>query len=194
MQFFESLYGNRSSRCRKLHNIANSVVIFDEAQTLPVSYLRPCVEAIGQLVQYYQVAAVLCTATQPALQPLFAELAPHLSIREICPDTQALYTFFRRTTLCQAGTLSLEDLAVRLNAQTQTLCVVNRRATVPELGALVEPEGCYCLTTLLCPVDRKRLLRQIRSRSRRLAGGSRPGFNLANSWALQPGGTPGCGR
>lgn len=164
VQFFESLYGNRSPRCRKLHNIANSVVIFDEAQTLPVSYLRPCVEAIGQLVQYYQVAAVLCTATQPALQPLFAELAPHLSIREICPDTQALYTFFRRTTLCQAGTLSLEDLAVRLNAQTQTLCVINRRAIVQELGALVEPEGCYCLTTLLCPVDRKRLLRQIRSR------------------------------
>lgn len=164
VQFFESLYGNRSSRCRKLHNIANSVIIFDEAQTLPVSYLRPCVEAIGQLVQYYRATAVLCTATQPALQPLFAELAPRLSIREICPDTQALYTFFRRTTLCQAGSLSLEDLAARLNAQTQTLCVVNRRATVQQLGALVEPEGRFCLTTLLCPVDRKRLLRQIRSR------------------------------
>lgn len=164
VQFFESLYANRSSRCRKLHNIANSVVIFDEAQTLPVSYLRPCVEAIGQLVQYYRATAVLCTATQPALQPLFAELAPRLSIQEICPDTQALYTFFRRTTLCQAGTLSLEDLAARLNAQTQTLCVINRRATVQQLGTLVEPEGRYCLTTLLCPVDRKRLLRQIRSR------------------------------
>ena len=56
------------------------------------------------------------------------------------------------------------DLAARLNAQPQTLCVVNRRATVPELGALVAPEGRYCLTTLLCPVDRKRLLHQIRSR------------------------------
>ena len=164
VQFFESLYGNRSSRCRKLHNIANSVVIFDETQALPDSCLLPCVEAIGQLVQYYRVTAVLCTATQPALQPLFAELAPHLSIREICPDTQALYSFFFCSTLCQAGTLSLEDLAVRLNAQPQTLCVVNRRATVPELGALVAPEGRYCLTTLLCPVDRKRLLRQIRSR------------------------------
>lgn len=164
VQFFESLYGNRSSRCRKLHNIANSVIIFDEAQTLPVSYLRPCVEAIGQLVQYYRVTAVLCTATQPALQSLFAELTPRLSIQEICPGTQELYTFFRRTTLCQVGTLSLEDLAARLNAQTQTLCVINRRATVQQLGALVEPEGRYCLTTLLCPVDRKRLLRQIRSR------------------------------
>ena len=164
VQFFESLYGNRSSRCRKLHNIANSVVIFDEAQTLPIPYLHPCVEAIGQLVQYYRVTAVLCTATQPALQPLFSELAPRLSIREICPDTQALYTFFRRTTLCQAGTLSLKELAEQLKAQPQTLCVVNRRTTVQELGAMVQPEGRYCLTTLLCPVDRKRLLREIRSR------------------------------
>ena len=167
VQFFESLYGNRPSRCRKLHNIAGSVVIFDEAQTLPVPYLRPCVEAIGQLVQYYRVTAVLCTATQPALQSLFAELAPRLSIQEICPNTQALYNFFRRTTLCQAGALSLEELADRLNAQPQTLCVVNRRATVQELGSMVEPEGRYCLTTLLCPVDRKRLLWEIRSRLQR---------------------------
>ena len=87
VQFFESLYSNRPSRCRKLHNIANSVVIFDEAQTLPVHSLLPCVEAIGQLVQSYRVTAVLCTATQPALQPLFAQLAPRLSMQELCPDT-----------------------------------------------------------------------------------------------------------
>ena len=63
VQFFESLYANRSSRCRKLHNIANSVIIFDEAQTLPTSYLLPCVSAIAQLVRHYHATAVLCTAT-----------------------------------------------------------------------------------------------------------------------------------
>ncbi len=164
VQFFESLYSNRSSRCRKLHNIADSVVIFDEAQTLPVNYLRPCVAAIAQLVQYYGVTAVLCTATQPALQPLFAELAPNLSMREICPDLSTMYHFFRRTTLHMAGELTEEGLAGQLNAIPQALCVVNRRATAQHLYAMLESEGRYCLTTLLCPADRKRLLKEIRAR------------------------------
>lgn len=167
VQFFESLYGNLPSRCRKLHNIAGSVIIFDEAQTLPVQYLRPCVAAIAQLVQYYHATAVLCTATQPALQPLFAELAPGLSLQEICPDTGALYQFFRRTTLCNAGELTESALAARLSDASQTLCVVNRRATAQRLFALLPPEGRYCLTTLLCPADRKRLLAEIRDRLRR---------------------------
>ena len=164
VQFFESLYSNLPSRCRKLHNIADSVIIFDEAQTLPVSYLYPCVSAIGQLVQYYGVTAVLCTATQPALQSLFAELAPGLTMREICPDTDALYQFFRRTTLRQAGALTEEELAEQLKASPQTLCVVNRRATAQKLYTLLPEEGSYCLTTLLCPADRKRLLEEIRER------------------------------
>ena len=164
VQFFESLYSNLPSRCRKLHNIADSVIIFDEAQTLPVSYLYPCVSAIGQLVQYYGVTAVLCTATQPALQSLFAELAPGLTMREICPDTDAMYQFFRRTTLRQAGALTEEELAEQLNASPQTLCVVNRRVTAQKLYALLPEEGSYCLTTLLCPADRKRLLEEIRER------------------------------
>lgn len=164
VQFFESLYSNLSSRCRKLHNIADSIIIFDEAQTLPVSYLLPCVSAISQLVQYYGVTAVLCTATQPALQPLFAELAPGLTMREICPGTDTLYQFFRRTTLRQAGVLSEEELVEHLKASPQTLCVVNRRATAQRLYALLPEEGRYCLTTLLCPADRKRLLKEIRER------------------------------
>ncbi len=164
VQFFESLYSNRSSRCRKLHNIANSVVIFDEAQTIPNDYLRPCVSAIAQLVEYYRTTAVLCTATQPALSPLFHELAPNLVIQEISPNPAALYETLRRTTLCDSGKLSVELLCEQLSSQEQVLCVVNRRKTAQDLYAALPPDGSYCLTTLLCAADRHSKLDEIRER------------------------------
>ena len=164
VQFFESLYANRSSRCRKLHNIANSVVIFDEAQTIPSDYLLPCLSAIAQLVQNYHTTAVLCTATQPALGPLFSQLAPQLSMQEICPHTDALYQALRRTTLANLGTISCDALCGHLCAHEQVLCVVNRRSTAQELFAVLPPDGSYCLTTLLCAADRRRQIREIRAR------------------------------
>lgn len=164
VQFFESLFSNRASRCRKLHNLADSVVIFDEAQTLPVPFLRPCIAAIGQLVRHYGVTAVLCTATQPALGALFAELSPGMALREIVEDPEELYDFFRRTTLHQAGELNEKTLAEQLSSAKQALCVVNRRATAQRIFRILPREGCYCLTTLLCPADRKRLLAEIRTR------------------------------
>lgn len=166
VQFFESLYSNRSSRCRKLHNIADSVLIFDEAQTLPLAYLKPCVSAIAQLVQHYHTTAVLCTATQPALEPFFQQFAPELHLQEISPDTVHLYQTLRRTTLHDLGPLSQEALAARLAELPQGLCVVNRRKTAQELFAALPPEGSYCLTTLLCAADRRAQLDEIRQRLR----------------------------
>ena len=164
VQFFESLYANRSSRCRKLHNIANSVVIFDEAQTLPNDFLKPCVSAIAQLVQHYHTTAVLCTATQPALAPLFQELAPGLTAQEISPDPALLYQVLRRVTLRGLGEISAEALCSQLTDAPQVLCVVNRRKTAQELFTQLPSEGSYCLTTLLCASDRRRQLEEIRQR------------------------------
>ena len=164
VQFFESVYSNRSSRCRKLHNIANSVVIFDEAQTLPVDFLMPCLSAIAQLVRSYRVTAVLCTATQPVFGPLLQRLDPELKTREICPGTQELYAALRRTVLSGIGCLTTDALAARLAESRQVLCVVNRRSTAQELFSALPPEGSYCLTTLLCAHDRRRQLEEIRLR------------------------------
>lgn len=81
VQFFESLFSNKSSKCRKLHNIANSVIIFDEAQMLPTDYLKPCIYMISELVIRYRSSIVLCTATQPALGSLFPE---NTQFMELC--------------------------------------------------------------------------------------------------------------
>ena len=114
VQFFESLFSNMPSQCRKLHNLAQSVIIFDEAQMLPVPYLRPCVWAIAQLVKDYGASAVLCTATQPALSPLFQEFAPELPMEELCPIKPEEWDAFRRVTFRKVGKLSHEELAMKL--------------------------------------------------------------------------------
>ena len=164
VQFFESLYASRSSRCRKLHNIANTVVVFDEAQMLPLPYLRPCVAAIAQLVEHYGVTAVLCTATQPALGPLFQDCAPGLALKEIAPDPAGLYAAFRRVTLRHIGTLDTPTLAQRLGEHAQVLCIVSSRKQAQEVYRLLPPEGAFHLSTLMPPVRRRAVLETIRGR------------------------------
>lgn len=164
VQFFESLYAAKTSRCRKLHNLAGSVVIFDEAQTLPVPFLKPCVSAIGELVRHYGVTAVLCTATQPELGRLFNELAPELSIQEIAPEPDELFEFFRRVSFQREEKLSNEELAARLTETEQVLCIVNTRKRAREIFQLLPEEGRFHLSTLMTPQDRKRVLDAVRER------------------------------
>ena len=166
VQFFESLYACRPSKCRKLHNLAQSVLIFDEAQMLPLPYLRPCVWAIAQLVRHYGASAVLCTATQPALDPIFQEFAPEIPIREICSMAEAHWESFRRVSFQQAGTLSWMDLAARLQQQEQVLCVVNTRRAAREVFHQLSGPGNFHLSTLMYPAHRRRILDEIRRRLR----------------------------
>ena len=164
VQFFESLYAARTSKCRKLHNIANSVIIFDEAQMLPLPYLIPCVSAIGELVQHYGATAVLCTATQPALGKWFKQLAPTLVQREIVPDPDELFEFFKRVSFVREGVLPQEELAARLMETEQALCIVNTRKRARQIYEMLPEEGRFHLSTLMVPEDRERTLEVIRER------------------------------
>lgn len=168
VQFFESLYACRPSQCRKLHNIAGSVVIFDEAQMMPIPYLRPCVHAISQLVKHCGVSAVLCTATQPALEPIFRMFLPERPAVELCPPESCQWDIFRRVTFKQAGRLTCEELAQQLNGRAQVLCVVNTRKCAQEVFQHLDGEGRFHLSTLMCPYHRRIQLKNIR---RRLAAG-----------------------
>ena len=140
------------------------MIIFDEAQTLPVAYLEPCVAAISELVANYGSTAILCTATQPALEGIFEKYLPDLVMREICEDSGNMYEVFRRTCIKDIGTLSLQDLVEGLAGKQQYLCIVNKRKTAQEIYGQIEHEGAYCLTTLLYTAYRKEKIVQIYSR------------------------------
>lgn len=165
VQFFESLFSNKTSKCRKLHNISNSVIIFDEAQMLPAQYLKPCIQAMSELVYNYGSTAVLCTATQPTLDSLFP---PQLKVREICPDVKEQFAFFRRTEIVKKGELSEETLVRMLRSSSQALCILNSRRRVQRVYEALKGEGTYHLSTFMYPEHRKRLLGEIRNR---LSGG-----------------------
>lgn len=169
VQLFESLFANKTSRCRKLHSIAGSVIVLDEAQMLPTKQLLPCVRALAELVKRYGCTVVLCTATQPSLGELFERF--DCPVREIAPDPQRLYERLRRTTYCFDGAVEDEDLASRLAANDQVLCVVNSRKQAKRLYDLMiaasnEADGVFHLSTLMHPVHRERVLKEVRRRLR----------------------------
>jgi CRISPR-associated endonuclease/helicase Cas3 len=158
VQFFESLFANKSSRCRKLHNIAKSVIVFDEAQTLPREYLDPCMLAVKELVQNYGASAVFCTATQPALNQRLS----NVGFTELAPDAQALFDFYKRVQITNIGKTTDADLIGKIRDHTQALCIVNTRRHAKGLFDQLDEGGRFHLSTLMCPTHRKEKLSEIR--------------------------------
>lgn len=165
VQFFKSLFSNKPSRCRKLHNIAGSVIVLDEAQAIPTEYLEPCLLALRELVERYGCSVVLCTATQPALDDQNSLRSALPEIREIIDSPQQHYDALRRTKVEFVGPLANADLARRLAAENQVLCIVS---TKPQARLLFEQlqdrEVVYHLSTNMYPEHRRRVLDAIRER------------------------------
>lgn len=162
VQFFESLFSNRSSRCRKIHNMARSIIIFDEAQMLPLPYLRPCLLAIAELVKNYGSTAVLCTATQPYVNELMPNDAMPIEIME---DPKKLYFDFQKVNVSKKGKIDDNNLAAELNRLDQVLCIVNTRRHAKEIYTKLQgKESSFHLSTLMCPVHRQETLSEIRER------------------------------
>lgn len=169
LQFFESLFSNRPSRCRKLHSIARSVIVLDEAQTMPLPLLRPCVAALKELTRNYKNSVVLCTATQPALTA--SDDGSETGFKggfvrplELAPDVTRLFTVLRRVVVRDIGVQTDANLAKRLEARTQGLCIVNQRAHARELfTAIRHLPGARHLSTCMHAVHRKHVLDEIRN-------------------------------
>jgi CRISPR-associated helicase Cas3/CRISPR-associated endonuclease Cas3-HD len=164
VQFFQSLFANKISSCRKLHNLAGSVIILDEAQMLPTEYLRPCLAALSELVINYNCTVVLCTATQPSI---IKYLPANLSCREILHDPQGLYNDFRRVKAEYIGYLSDDDLVNRLDELEQALVIVNTRKHAQKLyEKLIKTKkmNIYHLSAKMCPKHRRLKLAQIKAK------------------------------
>lgn len=164
VQFFESLFAARPSQCRKLHNIAGSVIVLDEAQTMPLKLLRPCVAAIDELARNYRASVVLCTATQPALNAPDFVGGLH-GVREVAPEVPQLFEQLKRVQIHHIGIQDDAALAQHLRTREQVLCIVNNRRHARALyQAMADLPGAYHLTTLMCAAHRSCVLAQVRQR------------------------------
>lgn len=171
VQFFESLFAARTSRSRKLHNIAGSVIILDEAQTLPRPLLAPCTQALDELARNYRCTIVLCTATQPALDSRnFAAGHPAglpLAGRELAPDPHALSEKLERVTLVHGGDMDDAALVAALAGTDQGLVIVNSRKHALALFRAAQDaklDGLVHLTTRQYAGHRREILEAIRQR------------------------------
>jgi CRISPR-associated endonuclease/helicase Cas3 len=168
VQFFESLFANRTSRCRKLHNLAGAVIVLDEAQTLPLHVLRPCMAALDELARNYGASVVLCTATQPALrtQQGFKHGLDIPDDRELAPDPRTLYTALKRVRVdVLPGKVPDAIITARFNEAERMLCIVNTRAHARALyESIRDLPGALHLTTLMCPKHRRAVLTTVREK------------------------------
>ena len=173
VQLFESLFANRTSRCRKLHNIARSVILLDEVQTLPVGLLGPTVSMLKELVRRYDVSVVLCTATQPALDGQSRYLEGFEDVHDVVPPTRAAEHFraLRRVEYEVPGEeWSWNEVARRLldaAPEKQAMVVLNTRKDALMLLKELDGEPVLHLSTLLCGAHRRDVLEEVRRRLRK---------------------------
>ena len=180
VQLFESLFAAKTSRCRKLHNLAGSVIVLDEAQQLPPAFLNPILGTLKLLVKHYGVTVVLCTATQPALaRSNYFDPSRNVdgldNVREITDDPDDLYRQLDRVQVELPPDWHTPtpwaDVAERIKQEDCVLTIVNTRKAARELHRLL-PEGTLHLSALMCGAHRKAVIDDIKARLRARREGS----------------------
>lgn len=171
VQFFETLFANKPSRARRLHNLARSVIVLDEVQTLPPELLNPILDGLNQLVAHYGCSVVLSTATPPALRAREGFEQGLADPRPILRNPEQLHRRLERVSIewpdPEESSIDLPELADRLAAHERVLCIVHRRAEARELARQLEEqtgEEVLHLSALMCPAHRLEVIEQIQQR------------------------------
>lgn len=180
VQFFESLFSNRPSRCRKLHRLAQSVILFDEVQTLPLKLAVPTLAALSRLADPagpYRATVLFATATQPAFDALDSRVRESLAASgwrpvEIVParERPALYAAAAKRVQIEwrhKTPMDLDELASRLQGHDRVLCIVNLKRHAAGLAATLRDRGAkglFHLSTNMCPAHRAKVLETVNRR------------------------------
>ncbi len=183
VQFFESLFSNKPSKCRKLHNIINSVVIFDEVQTFPVKVLEPILEVLNDLKEFFGITPVFCTATQPAFSKSdLKDFDPNSIISKLAFDIEPIICHEEQKKLfsdLERVKFQIDNQTEKTNAQLaleaakhqKVLLITDKRNSAKEIYEelkLLKPDeaddSLFHLSALMCPVHRETVLEQIKAR------------------------------
>lgn len=174
VQFFESLFANSPSACRKLHRIANSVILLDEVQTFNASLILPTLGTLSTLTNRFHCSAVLATATQPAFSHLSAKVqgiaAAGYTAKPIITDPGPLFAAMRRTQVswpAKSESATWDEIADDMMDAGEALCIVNLKRHAQALFELLrsrQADGILHLSTLMCPDHRAKVLKEVRDR------------------------------
>ena len=170
VQLFESLFSNRPSDCRKLHNIAKSVLILDEVQTLPMEFLQPIVDSLDTLQRVFGVSILFTTASQPVLTGKIVGSNPYVSfdglptVHEIIPPDANLHARLRRVDLCfDNKRWNYDEIALEIAKHQRVLCIVNTRNDAREIYNRLPKDGiCLHLSRMMCPDHVKEVINKVK--------------------------------
>ena len=162
VQFFQSIYHYKGSALRKLHNLRDSVIVFDEIHLIPTELLRPCLKAVGYITKYLNSEALFLSATMPDYSKLFDNFLPDVNYNKLVTD-RTNFKYFKKCEYKDKGKTTLETIAENASRCKNALIVVNTKKTAAELYNLVQGEK-YHLSANMTPVHRSRVIEEVRKK------------------------------
>lgn len=162
VQFFQSIYHYKGSALRKLHNLRDSVIVFDEIHLIPTELLRPCLKAVGYITKYLNSEALFLSATMPDYSKLFDKFLPDVNYNKLVTD-RTNFKYFKKCEYKDMGKTALETIAENASRCKNALIVVNTKKTAAELYSLVQGEK-YHLSANMTPAHRSRVIEVVRNK------------------------------
>lgn len=162
VQFFQSIYHYKGSALRKLHNLRDSVIVFDEIHLIPTELLRPCLKAVGYITKYLNSEALFLSATMPDYSKLFDKFLPDVNYNKLVTD-RTNFKYFKKCEYKDMGKTTLETIAENASQCKNALIVVNTKKTAAELYSLVQGEK-YHLSANMTPAHRSRVIEVVRKK------------------------------